>query len=569
MPARVMTYAFKSSSFHTVEFEFDAELNIAPELSIQTHAHPNRPATIAAETLTIQKVYERAGFSVSTSPNPSLLPSPPGTTWSDMEMHDAMTAFWSRFSASAKWAMWVLFARRHETGANLGGVMFDDIGPNHRQGTAIFYDSFISTAPAGDSHPVPWVSRMRFWTAVHEMGHAFNLAHSWQKASGTPWVPLINEPEARSYMNYPYNVNGGETAFFANFEYRFTDSELLFMRHAPERFVRMGDANWFDHHAFEETTRHPDPPLTLEIRFNRARAVYEFLEPVVAELKLKNTSNRPQVVNGNALQTLDGITIAIKRQGSPARQYMPYARYCMSPAPTVLQPGESMYASVFVSAGLNGIDVAEPGQYVIQAALHQHDGDIVSPPTMLRIARPQEYEEEVLAQDFFTDAVGRVLAFDGSHVLTTAVDTLRQVADRLPNRRVAKHALVPLGLAVMEPAQVLDIPGATEPLLGGVERMKIVRIVADNPQQARADLSRALLGADAGTAAESLGHVDYKTYVDDLTDLLAEHGERKEAADVQKSLKSVLGVRKVAAHVLDRIEARITSLQGFDTAAAV
>ena len=484
-------------------------------------------------------------------------------------MHDAMTAFWSRFSASAKWAMWVLFARRHETGASLGGIMFDDIGPNHRQGTALFYDSFISNAPAGEANPGPWVSRMRFWTAVHEMGHAFNLAHSWQKALGTPWVPLANEPEARSYMNYPYNVQGGETSFFSNFEYRFGNSELLFMRHAPEKFVRMGDADWFDHHAFEETTRHPAPPLSLEVRFNRPRAVYEFLEPVVAELKLKNISNRPQAVNGNALTTLDWITLAIKREGSAAKQYLPYARYCMSPAPTVLQPGESLYGSVFITAGLNGIDVAEPGRYVLQAALHQADGDIVSAPAMLRIARPQEYDEEVIAQDFFTDAVGRVLAFDGSHVLRTATDTLRQVADRLPNRRVARHALIPLGLSVMEPAQVLDIDGAIEPLLEGVERQKIIRIVPDNPDQARADLSKALLGADAALAAESLGHVDYKIYVDDLTDLLADRGERKEAANVQKSLRAVLGARKVASRVLSQVDARIAALQPREAAAAV
>ena len=28
----------------------------------------------------------------------------------------------------------------------------------------------------------------------HEMGHAFNLAHSWQKSLGTPWIPLADEP---------------------------------------------------------------------------------------------------------------------------------------------------------------------------------------------------------------------------------------------------------------------------------------------------------------------------------------------------------------------------------------
>ena len=65
-------------------------------------------------------------------------------------------------------------------------------------------------------------------------------------------MPLADEPEARSFMNYPYNVAGGQAAFFADFEFRFSDQELLFIRHAPERFVQMGNAAWFDHHGFEE-----------------------------------------------------------------------------------------------------------------------------------------------------------------------------------------------------------------------------------------------------------------------------------------------------------------------------
>ena len=99
---------------------------------------------------------------------------------------------------------------------------------------------------------VEWVERMRFWTACHEMGHAFNLAHSWQKAFGTGWIPLLNEPEVRSFMNYPFRVSGGQTSFFSDFAYRFSDQELVFMRHAPERLVQMGNASWFDHHAFEQ-----------------------------------------------------------------------------------------------------------------------------------------------------------------------------------------------------------------------------------------------------------------------------------------------------------------------------
>ena len=76
----------------------------------------------------------------------------------------------------------IIAAARHDQGRSLGGVMFDDIGPNHRQGTAIFTDTFIQDAPPGDPNAAAWRNRMQFWTAVHEMGHAFNLAHAWQKA---------------------------------------------------------------------------------------------------------------------------------------------------------------------------------------------------------------------------------------------------------------------------------------------------------------------------------------------------------------------------------------------------
>ncbi len=132
--------------------------------------------------------------------------------WSDAEMHDAMQTYWSRFANVPQWSVWTFFASLSDQGTGLGGIMFDDIGPNHRQGTAIFHDSFISEPPPGDPDAAAAVARIRFWTAVHELGHAFNLAHAWQKSlgigGGGPWVPLVDHPEARSFMNYPYRVAG-------------------------------------------------------------------------------------------------------------------------------------------------------------------------------------------------------------------------------------------------------------------------------------------------------------------------------------------------------------------------
>ena len=104
--------------------------------------------------------------------------------WSDAEMHDAMQTYWSRFANVPQWSVWTFFAALSDQGPGLGGIMFDDIGPNHRQGTAIFHDSFISEPPPGDPDADAAVARIRFWTAVHELGHAFNLAHAWQKSLG-------------------------------------------------------------------------------------------------------------------------------------------------------------------------------------------------------------------------------------------------------------------------------------------------------------------------------------------------------------------------------------------------
>ncbi|HKH29897.1 MAG TPA: hypothetical protein VKA45_02480, partial [Gaiellaceae bacterium] len=378
---RTIAYERASPDFRTVNFEFDFQAGEVVDIAVDTGAHPNRPKSLPVETLSIADVYERAGCRVTTNVG-TPVPAPPGTTWSDMELHDAMQIHWSLFANEAQWAVWMLYASLHESGPNLGGVMFDDIGPNHRQGTALFVDSFIADPPPGDPSPAAWVDRMRFWTAVHELGHAFNLAHSWQKSLGTPWLPLANEPEARSFMNYPYSVEGGQAAFFADFEYRFSDQELVFVRHAPERFVEMGNAAWFNEHGFAEESAAAEPTLRLELRVNRARPRYEFMEPVWLELKLTNVGAEPRLLEADVLDA-DSLTVVLRKEGSAARRLVPFRQKCVAPAGAPLLPGESLYGTVLASAGLNGWDVSEPGTYVIQAAAHVRGENVISAPFTL------------------------------------------------------------------------------------------------------------------------------------------------------------------------------------------
>ena len=557
---RVRNYRYKSRYFHDVDFEFDFAEGVTPLTKINTGDHPNRPATLPVENLKIQHVFERAGFDVETSTGGSvpLMGAGVGALWSNNEMHDAMQTYWSHFDARAQWAFWTFFAAGHEFGNGLGGIMFDDIGPQQRQGTSLFVNSFISVPPAGDPNPAAWVRRMIFWTACHEMGHAFNLAHSWQKSlvfgGHGPWIPLVDEPEVRSFMNYPFFVSGGTTAFFGDFEFRFSDQELLFMRHAPERFVQQGDALWFDHHGFQEANVSPEPTLKLELRMNREKPNLEFLEPAVLELKLTNISSEPQIVPENILSIQDAMTVIVKKQGSPARQFMPFARYCFQKKNKVLGPGEAIYESLFPAADRNGWQIAEPGYYEVQVALHLGNEDLVSNAVNLRVAPPRGYDEEFLAQDFFSNDVGRILTFDGTRFLNKGNDTLREVADRLSDRKVAIHALVPLGKALAREYKLLDVDQARKIDSAGEAGGKIKKAPAQI-QEAKRDLDAALV-TGANAAAETLGHIDYRYYAEQFSETLADQGNPGEGAAVQDTLIQTLSARNVLDSVIEEIKTK-------------
>jgi hypothetical protein len=109
---------------------------------------------------------------------------------------------------------------------------------------------------------------------------------------------------------------------------------------------------------------------------------------------------------------------------------------------------------------------------------------------------------------------------------------------------------------------VLSVGGGAESVLRSASaRGGAIRLEASQPERAERDLKTALLN-DADVAAESLGHVDYKLYVDELTDLLEAQGKVDEAAAAQKTLHSILAARGVLPRVLEEIEKRRQALEG-------
>jgi hypothetical protein len=155
---RVRKFAFSQQSMRSrpVSLELDWEQGVTPVLEVETCGHPDRPSGLPCETVSIERIYERAGFDVELSPGGPVPIQASGSkpTWSDFELHDAMEVYWSRFAPKAQWAVWAFYAGLHDDlppehpggpptpGEFLLGIMFDvglgHAGPEERQGCALF-----------------------------------------------------------------------------------------------------------------------------------------------------------------------------------------------------------------------------------------------------------------------------------------------------------------------------------------------------------------------------------------------------------------------------------------------
>ncbi len=545
--------AFQSRYFDPVEFEVDTVANAGTATTTYgTGSHPNRPANLPIETLSLKKVYQRAGFDAQMSPNASAIPnSGAGSngSWSDNEMHNAMITYWSRFTNQSRWALWVLFAKQHDLGYGLGGVMFDDIGANHRQGTAIFTDSFVQDVPPGDPSPVSWQQRMLFWTAVHEMGHAFNLAHSWQKSLGNPWIPLANEPQARSFMNYPFFVTGGQSSFFSDFRFHFSNDELVFMRHAPRRFVQMGNSNWFENHGFEAPDQlESSGSWAFEIRPNKSENAFRFLEPVMLEGKLTNTSAEQVETADNLLEHGDHLSFLIQKSGGDLKQWKPMVSHLEKSGTQKLDPGEATYGAHMISTSTGDWTIDEPGFYKIQAAISIGSEIVVSNVLRIYVTPPMTAEESMLAPDYFTEDVGRVMSFKGAPELEQATAVLKRLAKVGGNNPAVKHAEIALSTPQLKDYKMLD-------LSGGKEKARITAKAA-NPENAQKVQSTSML-KDHDVACNTMGHIRYFDQMRTLTDAVEDAGDKKGAVVLLEKTIQVMKKRDILPSVIYNAEQRL------------
>lgn len=376
-----------------------------------------------------------------------------GDNWSEAELHDLMEDRFDRYSNTLHWNLYgVIVPKFGDPSYNSGyyGTMFDwggwQAGDSFlRQGCAIAetatrgreVDDLYGTSDKKD--------RLILQTFIHEVGHAFNLPHSWSRA--------VNPDSAsQSFMNYPWGYTGnggGEENFWANFRWEFDDEELIWMRHADRNDVIFGGRDWIGNNlssdlkpAFEQT----GAPLTLDLR---SPEVFDLGVPVEVGLTLENRSSAPVRVI-DRLQPEEGLLrVVIERPNGEIVEFVPPVRRLMAPPEARdLAPGDRATGSIGLSFGAKGHQFAEPGQYVIRVYFPCWPlGFIATATRRIRIAHPGGRESEELVHLLTGRDAAAFLYYGGSGRSPELVDRLTEATERYAKSdpMAVRHVAAALG----------------------------------------------------------------------------------------------------------------------------
>lgn len=440
-----MTCTFASRAFRVVQWEQDSIEHTTPFVDYDVASLPSGGA---ARVLDVPRAYAEAGIEVQIAGTPNVFADESnGGTWSDAELHASMVRHFSLFSDTPQWRVWLLVATAYDR-PDIRGIMFDQIGPQ-RQGCAIF-DRLVG----GTSNDQ---KRRALRTYVHELGHCFNLLHSWQKSFANP--PQPNRPNSLSYMNYPQNFQPNEAAYWSAFPFQFDDPEIVHLRHGFRNDVIMGGSDFaigaadidelmvsrpvIDNSGLElrieGKTRNPNAPDAIQR--------YALSEPVVIELRLAAYDTRGRQVHANIHPDYGFVRVIVRQPDGRITAFRPYAERCIENSFVTLLPDKPMHTSAYIGYGRDGFVFRQPGFYDIRAIYVAPDGsDVVSNVLKMRVVSPRNDEDDAIADLYFGDDQGKLFTFIGSDALGSGQRAFNEVIERYGTHPLAAYAHLANGI---------------------------------------------------------------------------------------------------------------------------
>jgi hypothetical protein len=432
-----------SSFFRELELEID-QMQGARSLPIfNSHDLINRPIDLPNENISLKLLFAKAGINIIESPNSNIIPVNPTSLWSVRELHAIMENNMSDFETfnGPQWRLYLLIATLFEDPGTLG-IIYDTNDEVPRQGSAVF-----TKHPLIDGDTSEY-KREYLFTAVHELGHTFNLFHSFQKGLSGPFE--FPRPDSISFMNYPHlfpeggnapSNHDGRNRFWSQFMYNFDNGDLLHIRHHDLFEVIMGGQSFGDESHYKDKiwSGFTKVQNSLELKIRSVKKVFEFGEPILVETKLQNKSTQSQNVP-SSLNIKDGFTnITIKGPDGKLISYKPMITRCFIDETIELPPNESKYEDLYIFYGKDGFYFKEPGLYKIQSIIPSLDGILKSNVHEIVVAEPQSIKESKKINEIFTRENGQYLYLKGSDFLSSAEKELTTLENDLTDINLARH----------------------------------------------------------------------------------------------------------------------------------
>jgi hypothetical protein len=423
------TATYTSQALRSLGIEMESQVDIAPLASYEHRG----------ETMTIHTALADAGFETynvglrSTIDNP---PNPKG--WGTAELHALMVDHAEATLAAPAWEIHLLMLDRSTRGGLLG-IMFDTSSELPRQGSAVFAGKMRELFP-DDSE------RQLIRTTVHEIGHALNLAHRYER--------VVGRADSLSFMNYSWRYRGGghEDEYWSLFDFTFDPDELSFLRHAPRGAIIPGGSEFHTVPYWIEGGGGYVPygpevllaDMELILSGPESGMVFDFLQPVFLQVELVNHSGVTLDLHRWMLDPKGGALEVIVRRvtssdDSEADIFVPVMQRCFDVSGSTadeVPDGGSITGNLNLTYGSAGFTFAEPGEYEVQAiiclAIPDDPRELVIPSNTLRlrVAYPKTRQEEEDALTLLRDDVGLYFALGGSRVLEEVRDELEAVRQR-------------------------------------------------------------------------------------------------------------------------------------------
>jgi len=441
-PGATYLCGFESPYFRSVRIETDCVSDVVTPV-FNSYATGSLPSGGPARTLGVVSAYAEAGIQMIPTSGSDIINIGEAVNgiWSNAELHASMVRHFTLWRDVPQWAVWQLVARLHDLGPGLYGIMFDQSG-SQRQGCAVFHEGIGGTT--ADK------LRLQLYTYVHELGHCFNLLHSWQKSLGTP--PQADRPNALSWMNYPWNYPlGGAPAFWSAFPFQFDDPEVVHLRHGFYNNVVMGGSAFAVGSALmSEAFRDPMRDESgLELSISTHKASFQLGEPVVLQLALTTSRTDGKRVHNWLHPNFGLVSVAIRTPARDVRVYEPYIDHLVGERTVELLPGSKVEDSAYIGYGRSGFYFDHPGIYEVRAAYAALDGStVLSNVHTVRVQYPASALDNELAELFIGDEQGVLLYLLGSDApeLTAGNAVFEDVIERYGEHEMAQYARLVKGI---------------------------------------------------------------------------------------------------------------------------